>query len=228
MCSSDLHRLEVVDVTDGKMERIGDEQVEMRLPAWRYDAKGRASVTLGKGVIRPSKEIVLKDFEPATAGKRAKARSLSGSVSTIGDCYSISFDTDNDHLWVIDADGNRTSIYDGYAFLPVLSPDGRRVPFCDILDNIRVMNIDGTGMKIIGKGFAPSWVNDTQLVFERTTDDGHDYTSGDLYLLNLDGSAKALTNSADRIELDPSVSPDGKRIVFSDYKSGQIYTADLK
>ena len=223
-----LHRLEVVDVTDGKMERIGDEQVEMRLPAWRYDADGRASVTLGKGVIRPSKEIVLKDFVPATAGKRAKARSLSGSVSTVGDNYSVSFDTDNEHLWVIDADGNRTSIYDGYAFLPVLSPDGRRVAFCDEKSQVRVINLDGSGLRTVGDGFSPAWANDSQLIVHRTTDDGHDYTSGDLYLLNLDGSAKALTNSADRIELDPSVSPDGKRIVFSDYKSGQIYTADLK
>ena len=223
-----VHSLEVISVADGRVERIGDEQVEMRLPAWRYDAKGRASVTLGKGVIRPAKEIVLKDFVPATGKTRAKARSLSGSVSTVGENYSVSFDTDNEHLWVIDADGNRTSIYDGYAFLPALSPDGRRVAFCDEKSQVRVINLDGSGLRTVGDGFSPAWANDSQLIVQRTTDDGHDYTSGDLYLLNLDGSAKALTNSADRIELDPSVSPDGKRIVFSDYKSGQIYTADIK
>lgn len=223
-----VHQLEVIDVADGSVERLGDEQVEMRLPAWRYDATGRASVTLGKGVIRPAKEIRLKDFVPATSKSRAKARSLNGKVSTVGDSYSVSFDTDNDHLYVIDAEGNRTGIYDGYAFLPVLSPDGKRVAFCDEKSETRVINLDGTGLCTVGKGFAPAWANDSQLIVERTTDDGHDYTGGELYLLNLDGSAKALTDSPDRIEMCPAVSPDGKHLVFSDYKSGQIFTADLK
>lgn len=223
-----VHRLEVIDVANGKAESIGDEQVEMRLPAWRYDAKGNASVTVGQGVIRPAKALVLKGFEPATGKTRAKARSLSGTVSTVGENFSISFDTDNRHLYVIDAAGNRTAIYDGYAFLPVLSPDGKRVAFCNEMSQVKVVNIDGTGLRTIGTGFAPAWANDSQLIVERGTDNGHEYTSGDLFLLNLDGSEKALTDSADRIEKNPAVSTDGTRLVFSDYKSGQIYTADLK
>ena len=48
-------------------------------------------------------------------------------------------------------------------------------------------------------------------------------------MINIDGSGKkALTATSDRIEMCPSISPDGKKIVFCSFSDGQIYSADLK
>ncbi len=222
-----VHSIVAVDVAAAKSETLVPEAVEMQPAAWRYDAAGNARVATGKGLVRPARAMKLAGYTPATAKSKAKARSVSGTVSTIGDNYRVSFSSDLVNLYRIDDNGTKTVIYRGYAFLPRLSPDGRRVAFCDEKSQVRVCNIDGSGQRVIGNGFAPSWANDTQLVVHRTADNGHDYVSGDLYLLGLDGSETRLTSTPDRIEMNPCVSPDGKRVVFSDYKGGQIFEAEL-
>lgn len=210
-----LHAVVALDVADGKRQQLTEPAAEVRPAAWRLAGNKLCVATTDRGLVA------------IPGAKPMKARAL--EQATISNSIVTSFITDLEHLYAVDADGNKKVIYDGDAFLPKLSPNGKQVAFCDILDNIRVMNIDGTGMKIIGKGFAPSWVNDTQLVFERTTDDGHTYQSGELYLGDVNGTTPvALTNTSRSIEMNASVSPDGKKIVFTDYNDGQVYVADLK
>jgi len=97
------------------------------------------------------------------------------------------------------------------------------------MDDVCVMNIDGTGKRILGRGFNPSWANNSQIVFEKTTDDGHVYTSGELYMINVDGTNhKQLTKTGNRIEMNASVSPDGTKVAFVSFSDGQVYVADLK
>ena len=96
-------------------------------------------------------------------------------------------------------------------------------------DNVCVVNVDGSGMKVLSQGFHPSWVGNSQLVFEKTTDDGHTYTSGDLFIVNVNGSSlKQLTKTSGRIEMNASVSPDGSKVAFTSFTDGQVYVADLK
>lgn len=211
-----LHAVVTLDVADGTRVQVTEPAPEVRPAAWRISGNKYCAATTDRGLVAI----------PGAKTLPVKAQSL--DKANLG-ALNTSFVTDLDHLYAIDANGNKAIIYDGDAFLPKLSPNGKQVAFCDILDNIRVMNIDGTGMKIIGKGFAPSWVNDTQLVFERTTDDGHTYQSGELYLGDVNGTTPvALTNTSRSIEMNASVSPDGKKIVYTDFNDGQVYVADLK
>jgi Tol biopolymer transport system component len=47
--------------------------------------------------------------------------------------------------------------------------------------------------------------------------------------MNADGNnVKALTATSNRIEMNPCISPDGSKIVFTSFTDGQIYVADLK
>ena len=97
------------------------------------------------------------------------------------------------------------------------------------MDDICVINVDGTGKRVLGRGFNPSWVNNSQIIYERTEDDGHVYTAGELYLMNInDKSIKTLTATSNRIEMNASVSPDGSKVIFTSFTDGQIYIADLK
>ena len=87
------------------------------------------------------------------------------------------------------------------------------------------MNIDGTGKKVIGAGYNASWVNNNQIVFERTTDDGHTYLTGELYMLSIDsGKIVQLTSTADKIEMNPCVSPDGTKYSPSVLTNGLIFS----
>ena len=153
---------------------------------------------------------------------------MAKQVQTLDPMPEVSFVEDYENLYVLTADGNKRLLNRGASFNAQLSPDGKKVVFNE-MDNIVVINIDGTGKRVLGIGFRPQWVGNSQIVYERTTDNGHSYLTGELYILNINGGAeKALTNSRDRIEMYPSISPDGNKIAFVSNTDGQIYVADLK
>ena len=105
------------------------------------------------------------------------------------------------------------------------SPDGRRVAFEAMGGNLYVMALDGSDLVDLGPGHRPTWSPDGRWVaFTVTEDDGHAYTAADLVAARADGSARvALTQTPDRLEMNPSWSPDGGRIAFDDAVDGALY-----
>lgn len=140
----------------------------------------------------------------------------------------VTFSCEPEGLLVVDAFGKKKLINEGASFCPSLSPNGKMVAF-NHGNNVCVMNIDGTAKRVLSRGFNPVWANNSQIVFEQSTDNGHTYTSSELYLININGSGmKALTNTKDKIELCPSISPDGSKIAYVSFSDGQVYIADFK
>ncbi len=203
----------VVDIDGNKMRMTADAE-EMQPAAWHYAANGM------KTIVAPDAKVIQKRLKPLAAGVAKQVAQLPAN--------KISFYFDCENLYTVNEYGEKTLINEGPSFCPALSPDGKKVAF-NQMGEVTVMNIDGTNKVIIGRGFNPCWVNNSQIVFERTTDDGHDFTSGELYMAKIDGSSiKQLTSSSSRIEMQPQVSPDGKKITFVSYSDGQVYIADFK
>lgn len=209
-----LHAAWSIDMK-GKKVRLSEDAEYMQPAAWRYSPVGE-------------KSIMCVDA-PAISGIKLKAVStavLQTVAKSVGS--NISFYVDGDNLYKITARGTKVLLNQGPSFAPALSPDGTKVAF-NQMDDVCIMNIDGTGKKVIGAGYNASWVNNNQIVFERTTDDGHTYLTGELYMLSIDsGKIVQLTSTADKIEMNPCVSPDGTKIVFTSFVDGQVYIADLK
>lgn len=107
---------------------------------------------------------------------------------------------------------------------PVVSPDRKK--FIYSKDGLLRLRTYGNDNEIIlGNGSHPSWAPDgSQIVYQKTKDDGHQMISSDLYIMNV-GNLKsfALTATDALYEVNPSWSPDGKSIVFNDEKEGGIY-----
>lgn len=109
------------------------------------------------------------------------------------------------------------------------SPDRKKVAFEIVGGNMHVMNADGTGLIDLGKGYRPQWAPDSEyLVFMITQDDGHKLLASDLYVIRYDGQEKTqLTATGDKIEMNPSWSADGKKIVFDVMNEGVIYVLEI-
>lgn len=105
------------------------------------------------------------------------------------------------------------------------SPDGGMIAFEVLAGNLHVVNADGTGLLDLGPGNRPAWSPDgAWIVFMRTEDDGHTFTSSDLFAVRADGSNLVrLTNTPDRLEMNPDWSPEGGQIAYDDFTDGIIY-----
>lgn len=110
-----------------------------------------------------------------------------------------------------------------------LSPDRSKIVFEVYGGNMYVINVDGSQLIDLGIGYNPKWTFDSkQIVYMIAEDDGHNFTSSDIYLINADGTNKRnITNTKDVIELNPSISPDGKTLAYESYTDGAIYLMNL-
>lgn len=118
----------------------------------------------------------------------------------------------------------------GQYYSPLISPDGKQVAIHEGA-NIYLYDMDGnTPRKRLGTGLASSWLPDGSgiLTFEDESQDGHSVSGSELYLISSQSLQKTqLTSTPDVFEMWPDVSPDGKRVAFSDEKSGRIFIADI-
>jgi hypothetical protein len=108
-------------------------------------------------------------------------------------------------------------------FLPVLSEDGTRF-VAECLDgHLYLGSTEGGPLRDLGPGSWPSFVRDGKaLLFERTADDGHTVTGGDIFLMDLATfEAAAVTDTKDRVERHPALAGDGHTLYFD--ADGTVY-----
>ena len=126
---------------------------------------------------------------------------------------------------------------------PKWSPDGNNIAFVSNRDGqsqIFVMNSDGTNEIPLtdndAQNYQPSWSSDgTKIVFLSNRDDPNraidDYFPAEIYIMNSDGSNQIRLTNNDFHDYEPSLSPDGTKIVFSAYSSykevSDIYTMNI-
>ncbi|MBK7630397.1 MAG: PD40 domain-containing protein [Ignavibacteriales bacterium] len=110
------------------------------------------------------------------------------------------------------------------------SPDYSKMVFKVVGGNMFVISLDGTNLIDLGIGNAPQWSSDSKkIVFEITKDDGYNFTASDIFSVNADGTQKInLTNTNDKIEMNPCFTPDNKAIVFNVVEDGSIYLMNIE
>ncbi|MEP0861441.1 MAG: hypothetical protein HRF52_08390 [Ignavibacterium sp.] len=141
--------------------------------------------------------------------------------------------TNDDKIGVKDLTNNTIKIIEpipGKKFMNIsISPDNQRIAFEIYGGNLYSMKIDGTELVDLGKGYRAKWMADSQhLIYMITEDDGHQFTSSDIYIIKYDGTEKRnITNTNDKIELSPSASFVNNKIVFEVFDEGSIYFMNL-
>lgn len=110
------------------------------------------------------------------------------------------------------------------------SPDNSKIVFKVFGGSMFTMNIDGSNLTDLGQGNSPQWSPDSKkIIYEITKDDGYNFTASDVFSINADGTQKInLTNTNDKIEMNPCFAPDGKAIVFDVVDDGSIYLMNIE
>ena len=105
-----------------------------------------------------------------------------------------------------------------------MSPDATKALFYCRGKGAYVCNIDGSGLKAFGDVQAPKWMGNDMIMGMTTTDNGEDFTSGEIVVLDLNGAKQVLTGN-DVIALYPL--PANGKIAFST-PTGEAYIINLK
>lgn len=84
----------------------------------------------------------------------------------------------------------------------------------------------------LGNGYFPNWINDSFIVFEisRSKQDGHKLiiNNSDLWLANADTGEKIkITKTTEINEVEPSISPDSKFLIYRDANNSNLYIAEI-
>lgn len=177
-------------------------------------------------------DIYLMDPDGSNVTRLTTSNGYDGIPSWSPDGLSIVFESwrdGNPEIYIMENDGNnQTNLTSNSATdkAPAISPDGTKIAFDSNRTGyfeIYTMNLDGTGLTQLtnnGSNFEPAWSPDgSQIVYE---------SSGEIYIMNADGSNPSpLTNSSGR-DSWPAWSPDGTKIVFVSNRNGnaEIYVMD--
>jgi Tol biopolymer transport system component len=110
-----------------------------------------------------------------------------------------------------------------------ISPDGKKLAFEVYGGNLYVMNIDGTGLRDLGRANRPKWSpNGDYIIAMVATDNGHNYQTSDILAFDVVNNAQYnLTAATDLIATNPTWSPSGTRIAFDSPETGNIYLLSI-
>jgi Tol biopolymer transport system component len=112
-------------------------------------------------------------------------------------------------------------------FMPLLSPDRKKVAYIGLSSGIHIKNLENGGIVSIGGGTDIAWTPDAKgIIYTRTVDDGHRIVSSDLYFADARGGEVInLTMTPDRRESHAAISPAGSGLAY--IVDGQVFFSEL-
>lgn len=205
-----------VNVTTGHTEQLYTWEDNVRPPHWTYSVRGENISFISEGVRI---NIPLRDRGQNPIFATMAAKPLASQILYY----------ENQNIWIVNEYGTqRIQLTHDIGFDPVWSPDRSKIVYSQ-WDDLVVMNPDGSGKVVLGRGINPTWSPDsTKIAYQIALDDGHKITQSELYVINVDGTGRTqLTDTVDEFEVEASWSPDGRKIAYRSAINGQIYTLTL-
>lgn len=198
--SRDQRSLYIVRVADGAMQRIAHGPRVGLNPVWQADGLAfRGPAQSSSAVPLFARAPDGRDVLPRPPGHATRAWAEDDTVRLFEGGAALTVSPPGDRFFHVR-----------------VSPDGAFVVFWGLRTGLHLVRVSDLRRFEIGSGGQPRFGPAGRwLAFERTLDEGAALTGGDVFLLDLrdpGGDPVALTQTADRIELAPSVA--AGRVVF--------------
>ncbi|WP_167608718.1 TolB family protein [Maribellus sediminis] len=206
-----FHQVKAYDIESGEDRIIVENTRKLQsLPVWSNHDASIAFLMNNAVETRNSGKTQVKSASKDTP----KAMALGNALKTTAGSETIEFD----------------QFKDRYIFNVKTSPNGQKMVFQVNGLGLFACNADGTELKSLGHSEQASWMPDNRyIVTTKVADNGVAITAAELMLIDTEsGSEFPLLSDADYIALNPSVSPDGAKLVFENVKDGAIYLMPLK
>ncbi|MCT4586464.1 MAG: hypothetical protein N4A71_01445 [Carboxylicivirga sp.] len=125
---------------------------------------------------------------------------------------------------------NNSQFEGRYIFNQTYSPNGKKVAFQVNGLGLYVANLDGTELTHLGYGEQASWLPDNQhLLVAVVKDDGNVITEGLIEVVNVNTAvSNVLLADSEIVALNPSVSPDGTKVLIDNVTDGAIYMFEIE
>ncbi len=206
--------IKIYDIVTGQAHQVTEERTFMpALPVW---AGGNARIVLyaNRG---------LEVFEAPIPISLRKSSPLPLAVVASG----------QQGIEILAPDGQKLKTLnpiEGRYLKTEISPDGSRAVIEVIGGHLYVVHLETESVVSLGAGENPVWSPDGRWILCMVTeDDGHRILGSDIWAIRADGSQRVnLTNTPDQIEMDPTISPDGSAIAFSEEHSRAVYVAKIQ
>lgn len=109
-----------------------------------------------------------------------------------------------------------------------LSPDGDHILFKAVARGAYICDLEGNIEQELGQLNSPVWAGNDWVVGMVDEDDGHQFTSSDIYSFHRkSGKKQNLTAENEEIALYPGISPNHDRLVFKNEK-GELFTSKIR
>ncbi|MCC6396497.1 MAG: C39 family peptidase [Bacteroidetes bacterium] len=210
----------VLDPANGRLRHLTGP--EPRVGQVSFTTDGRMAFTVGEDLV-------------ITNGLTAERYGL-GTYANIApvsaDARFVAYNDIDDQLWLMDlGGGNRACITDRSSgfFAPVWSPSGSRLVYSTLHGILSVYDLASKRTYRLGPGSNPSWTPDSHtLLFHRTISERDVVVASDIYSIAYDGSnERCLTETTDEFAMDPSVTPDGRAVLFHTCTSREVRVQSL-
>jgi Tol biopolymer transport system component len=212
-----FNEIVVIDVESGLIRTVTNEKVRLRdVPHWSITDREIYAFSKNELLVFPLDFVI---SEVTSIGDEWFIYNANGKIG-------FSKRTEKAAL-----QHNRLDPFPGKRYINLtVSPKGTHVAFEVMGGNLYTMELATQDIFDLGEGYRPAWSPDGEyLTYMITEDDGHRFTASDIYIIKRDGSGKVnITSSEDHIELNPSWAPDGKRLAFDDYLTGEILILPIR
>lgn len=107
-----------------------------------------------------------------------------------------------------------------------LSPDGTKVMFVAAGKGVIITDLNGKIIAQPGKFEAPVWFGNDHIIVQKSTDDGHQYSSSQILIMNLDGTQAQAITKPESLTFAPAASFEANRLVYSTI-DGRLFQVNI-